>query len=78
MGQATNKPEFYDRRTDPTPVKCEDCGWQGLAKDAVHTYRGIGIFFTPDGYDEDVEPVDECPECGSENLIPIEMEPANA
>ena len=73
-----NKSEFYSRHDDPTPIKCEDCGWQGLAKDAVHTYRGTGVQITMNGqYDEDVEPVDECPECGNENLIPIEMEPAN-
>jgi len=43
-------------------VECEDCGWRGQVKECVHTYRGITST-------EDVEAVDECPKCGSKNLI---------
>jgi len=62
--------EIHGRHEDPTPIKCEECGWEGQAKDAIHTYTGTGVYITDSGQpDEDVEPVDECPECGSENLV---------
>jgi hypothetical protein len=55
--------EIYSRQTDPTPVVCERCGWKGQQKDAIHTYQD-------DGTGEDVEPCDECPECGAtDNFI---------
>jgi len=60
--------EIFSRYDDTTPVYCEDCGWKGQVRDCVHTYRGIP------GTGGDVEPVDECPKCGSENLIDIESE----
>lgn len=53
------------RYTDPTPVRCEDCSWQGRIMDCVHSYAPIGIT-------GEVEPMDYCPECFSKNLIPIE------
>ena len=58
------------RYTDSSPVVCQDCNWQGMVSECIHTYKGI--FFTGG----DVEPVDLCPECRGENLIPIEHEPA--
>jgi rRNA maturation endonuclease Nob1 len=57
------------RNTDTTIVECEDCGWRGMAKDCYHTYRGYGH-----GESADVEPIDECPKCGSWNLIDPDME----
>ena len=60
------------RYTDEGLVQCDDCGWRGMVKDCVHTYRGIA------GSEGDVEPVDECPECGSDQLIEIRQEPAFA
>jgi len=66
---------FCSRHCCRLVIKCEECGWQGKIKEAIHTYCGTGAYVTPDGnYDEDIEPVDECPECGSENLILIEEE----
>lgn len=56
------------RYNDQTPVQCEDCGWQGLASECIHTYKGIPFA------DGDIEPVDECPKCNSENLIEIDRE----
>jgi uncharacterized Zn finger protein len=49
--------QHYGRREDPSPIECRQCGWTGRVMDAVHTYQ-------PDGMD-DVEPVDNCPQCGS-------------
>jgi len=54
------------RREDTTPVVCERCGWKGTVKDSVHTYHD-------DGTGEDVEPTDECPNCGSDNLTETEL-----
>ena len=56
------------RYTDESLVQCDDCSWRGMVKDCVHTYKGIA------GSEGDVEPVDGCPKCGSENLIPIESD----
>jgi len=53
---------FCSRHHCRLVIKCEDCGWQGETREAVHTYHD-------DGTGEDVEPVDECPVCGSENLL---------
>jgi len=50
------------RHDDPTPVKCQECGWEGRAMDCKHGYK-------PDG-GEDVNPVDFCPECGAEEPEP--------
>lgn len=56
------------RHTDLSPVRCLDCGWEGKAYECVHTYRSDGSS-NPDGSPTgEVEPVDECPECGSEQL----------
>ncbi|GEM_PF-3769471 len=48
----------FGRHTDPSPIKCRSCGWQGRRMDAYHTYK-------PDS-DQDVEPVDKCPKCNEE------------
>lgn len=53
------------RRNDPTEVECQDCGWKGQRKDMVHDYAQID--------EEEVEPIDECPECGSEDVIDIDL-----
>lgn len=55
------------RYTDETPVQCQDCGWQGMVLECAHTYTGM--FGT-----REVEPIDKCPECNSENLIKIDRE----
>ena len=47
------------RRTDPREAWCSHCAWMGPAMDAEHGYR-------PTAEPGDVEPVDTCPECGSE------------
>ncbi len=41
--------------------KCLDCGWEGLGKDCNHDYQD-------DGTGEDVEPVELCLACDSDNL----------
>lgn len=58
--------DILSRYTDDSPIKCEDCGWTGKVKDCVHSYRAIPLT------EGDVEGVDKCPSCGSDNLIPIE------
>ena len=50
------------RYSDPTEIYCPKCGWKGKAMDCTHTYKPV----SPD----DVEPVDLCPVCGSEELEP--------
>ena len=66
--------EFFSRNEDPAWVECEDCHWIGQVKDCVHTYREDGTTM-PDGSPTgEVEPVDECPECGSQNLLQIERD----
>lgn len=53
------------RRYDGRPSKCS-CGWYGPTKEAKHTYwRG----FDPD----DVELVDECPDCRREVISCISI-----
>lgn len=54
------------RRTDPRPVKCLDCGWEGRQMDCFHTYHGYGH-----GEEADVEPVDKCPRCGGVEPEPV-------
>ena len=49
-----------------TLVACKDCGWEGTVADCVHTYRQIPLT------DGDVEGVDKCPKCDSENLNEVE------
>ncbi len=48
----------WGRHDDPTPVVCERCLWTGPLRWTIHTYHACG--------DDDVEPVDECPRCGSD------------
>ena len=50
---------WQGRHEDWSPVLCDECGWRGPRRWAVHTYGD-------DGSGEDVEPVDECPGCGME------------
>lgn len=55
---------YYDkwkmkgRHSDPQPISCHRCTWAGPRKKAIHGYHWNGI--------DDMEPVDECPVCGSE------------
>lgn len=49
---------MWGRRESPEAIRCEECGWGGPLRWAVHTYQGDGC--------GDVEPVDECPKCGAE------------
>lgn len=53
--------DMSSRYDDPTPVQCSKCGWKGKIKDMFHTYRD-------DGSGEDVEAVDECPVCGTDDV----------
>ena len=53
--------EIHSRYDDPTPVKCNRCGWIGMIKDMCHGYRD-------DASGEDVEAVDVCPVCGTDNV----------
>lgn len=46
------------RREDTNPIICPCCLWAGMRRWAFHGYASV------DG--EDVEPVDECPRCGSD------------
>ena len=55
-------PKIYSRNDDTTPVICNRCGWKGQIKDMVHTYQD-------DGTGEDVEAVDECPTCGTDDVV---------
>ena len=50
---------------DVTAVRCNRCGWTGKVKDLVHGYYPVDD-------DGDVEPVDECPACGSDDWDEIE------
>lgn len=52
---------LWGRQSSPEPYLCEDCGWRGPLRWTVHEYERCG--------DEDVEPVDLCPACGSEDLV---------
>ena len=53
--------DAYSRTEDPCPAICVHCGWAGRWKDLVHGYK-------PDFTNRDVEPIDNCPDCGSENI----------
>ncbi len=57
----TGKKGLCCRQECEVIYKCATCGWTGMLKDAVHTYHD-------DGSGEDVEPVDECPSCGMEDI----------
>ncbi len=48
----------WGRRESPEPIMCRCCLWAGMVRWTVHTYTACG--------EDDVEPVDECPRCGSE------------
>jgi hypothetical protein len=49
---------MWGRRESPEPIRCDECGWGGPRRWAVHTYHACCC--------DDVEPVDECPCCGAE------------
>jgi rRNA maturation endonuclease Nob1 len=55
-----------DRTEDTTKVECMDCKWEGQAKDCIHDYGRT--------YPDSVEPVDYCPNCGSQALVPLDEE----
>ena len=48
------------RQDDTTLIKCNDCDWIGMVIDCRHGYEA--------NVSGDVEPVDYCPECGSDQL----------
>jgi hypothetical protein len=52
---------MWGRRESPKAMRCEDCGWIGPLRWAVHTYRNDGC--------GDVEGVDLCPRCNAEESI---------
>lgn len=58
------------RETDTTLVRCSDCGWEGRVMDCEHSYSPI---FLANG-EPDIEPVDYCPYCGSDQLEHPETE----
>jgi hypothetical protein len=49
---------LWGRHDSPAPTVCWECGWAGPLRRAVHTYAACDV--------DDVEPVDECPQCGKE------------
>ena len=53
-------PDVVTRYDDISPIKCNRCGWIGRIKDAIHTYQ--------DDQCGDVEAVDECPICGTDDF----------
>jgi len=50
------------RHNDPTIVRCNRCGWEGMVKDCIHGYRQTL---------DDVEPWDTCPACNGNELEPM-------
>jgi hypothetical protein len=46
----------------PKAVRCQECGWAGPLRWAIHTYQAAGW--------DDVEPVDRCPYCHADDLSP--------
>lgn len=63
LGRMTRHPWWWNggRHSDGDPTVCRNCGWVGRVRDSVHGYQD-------DGSGEDVEGVEECPRCGSEEL----------
>ena len=49
---------MWGRYESPEPIFCPRCLWAGPTRWTVHTYSA--------SWDDDVEPVDECPRCGNE------------
>jgi predicted RNA-binding Zn-ribbon protein involved in translation (DUF1610 family) len=64
-------PEVFSRYEDPTLVRCEECGWQGPIKECRHGHASYPI--STRGNDYDVEPMDYCPKCDSDQLVPLEV-----
>ena len=54
---------MWGRHQSPKAVFCERCGWAGPYRWLVHGYAPLG--------DDDVEPQDECPRCGSADTSPV-------
>jgi hypothetical protein len=52
----------WGRRESPKAVRCQECGWTGPLRWAIHSYEASG--------DDDVEPVDRCPSCDADALWP--------
>ncbi len=48
----------WGRYESPEPVRCESCGWGGMRRWTIHTYKGQE--------DDGLESADECPCCGDE------------
>jgi len=53
----------WGRHDSPKAVRCPECGWTGPLRWTIHTYA--------DDHMGDVEPVDECPKCGHQELDPV-------
>jgi hypothetical protein len=53
----------WGRHESPKAAYCEQCGWIGPYRWLVHGYAGCG--------NDDVEPIDECPRCGSTDMDPL-------
>lgn len=58
ISRVRRRPVLGGRRYDWWPVRCHECGLVMRTKDAYHGYQDDGM--------GDVEPVDECPRCGTE------------
>ena len=52
------------RHDDPTAARCHRCGWVGTVAGCIHSYKA----FHDNGGGIEVEPVDYCPNCGSDEL----------
>jgi hypothetical protein len=50
------------RYTDRSPIVCTECSWKGRVQDCIHGYEQIG--------EDEVEPMDYCPNCGSRFFDP--------
>lgn len=60
---------MQNRDNDTTDVECKDCGWRGKALECRHGYVN-----NPLGIPElDVEPMDYCPKCDSDQVYPLEV-----
>ena len=61
---------MVSRHNDTSGVQCEDCGWEGQVCGCRHGYISVRTEI----FGADVEPMDFCPVCGSDQLMPIEEE----
>ncbi len=54
-------------------VLCGDCDWEGKAADCEHGCKSYDIRRPGSGQAIDTAPMNLCPKCGSEDLIPLDI-----